>query len=345
VDEEQLRQEYAHKAQLLEDAAYQNSGIRQILQRVGSSMREYDAVQTSLSEVLGLPSKRIPSEVLDAFIHDPSSVTNSTRSLKGWRAVEDIHSRILRQQDILHDFIASLQDEQPIVLSSESVFQEPVDSLAHSLEQLETHRDLLTAQAETVLETLTRVKQVHGLVKKEYNDAVSHTSLVYPELSQIAALEESYRNHYQQLWDIGLDALTLLLDTVTPFWRNYGKVIGEDAQDFLIIPWYRNEFTGEPKRYPIKSFPKRSFRHWVGIICLYFLTFGVTTLQARAAIASTMHCHLPWIRHPGLWWICFPVFLIALVVQWCAVLLECCIVLAQWGVVIWWMGWSVNIFT
>ena len=57
-------------------------------------------------------------------------------------------------------------------------------------------------------------------------------------------MEENYRNQYQQFWDIGLDALTLLLDTVTPFWRNYGKVIGEDVQDFLIIPWYRNEFTG-----------------------------------------------------------------------------------------------------
>ncbi|OCH86045.1 hypothetical protein OBBRIDRAFT_761963 [Obba rivulosa] len=343
VDEEQLRKEYARKAQLLEDAVYQNQRMRQMLQRVGSSLKEFDAVHSSLSEMLGISHEKISLEVLDAFSHDPAAVTNNTRRLKGWEAVEDIHSRVLRQQQILRDFTESLGDKDGIMPVSGGVFQDPIDSLTHSLEKLETHRDLLGSQAETVMETLVKVKQVHVIVKKEYNDTVSHTSLVYPELSQIAALEESYRNHYQQLWDIGLDALTLLLDTVTPFWRNYGKVIGEDIQDFLIIPWYRHEFTGEPKRYPIKSFPRRSLRHWVGIICLYFLTLGVTTLQARAAMVSTLHCHLPFIRHSGLWWICFPTFLIAILVQWCAVIFECCVLLAQWGVVVWWMGWTVRI--
>ncbi|EMD41889.1 hypothetical protein CERSUDRAFT_110441 [Gelatoporia subvermispora B] len=343
VDEEQLRKEYERKSQFLEDARYQNQRMRQILQRVGLSMKEFDATQTSLSEALEIPFEKIPSDVLDAFNHDPAAVTNSTRRLNGWQAVEDIHSRVQRQQDILRQFIDSLGDEDGILPISGSVFRDPIDSLANSLKDLEAHRNLLTSQAERTMETLTKVKQVHTLTKKEYKDTMSHTSLVYPELSQIAALEESYRNHYQQLWDIGLDALTLLLDTVTPFWRNYGKVIGEDVQDFLIIPWYRNEFTGEPKRYPIKNFPRRSLRHWVGIVCLYLLTFGVTTLQIRAAIVSTLHCHLPFISHSGLWWICFPLYLVVLLVQWCAVLFECCILLAQWGVVIWWMGWTVRI--
>ena len=165
------------------------------------------------------------------------------------------------------------------------------------------------------------------------------------QLSQIAALEENYRNHYQQFWDIGLDALTLLLDTVTPFWRNYGKVIGEDVQDFLIIPWYRNEFTGEPKRYPIKQFPRRSFRHWVGLLCLSFLSVVVTLLQTRAAASLTLNFNLPWITHAGLWWIVIPIYTIGLLITWCAVIFECCILLAQSGVVIWWLGWSVGLFT
>lgn len=139
-------------------------------------------------------------------------------------------------------------------------------------------------------------------------------------MSQLAALEENYRNHYQQFWDFGLDALTLLLDTVTPFWRNYGKVIGEDVQDFLIIPWYRNEFTGEPKRYLIERFPRRSFRHWVGLLFLSFLSVAITFLQMRFAASLTMASNLPWITNVGLWWIAMPVYIIGLLIQWCAVL-------------------------
>ena len=135
------------------------------------------------------------------------------------------------------------------------------------------------------------------------------------------------------------------MDTVTPFWRNYGKVIGEDVQDFLIIPWYRNEFTGEPKRYRIEHFPRRSLRHWISLIALSFIFTSGTVLQARAAIYLTSQINIPWIQHSGLWWISFPVYVMLLIIQWCAVLLELSIILAQTGVVIWWLGWSVNLCT
>lgn len=141
-----------------------------------------------------------------------------------------------------------------------------------------------------------------------------------------------------------MDALTLLLDTVTPFWRNYGKVIGVDAQDFLIIPWYRNEFTGELKRYPIKTFPRRSLRHWVGLLVLYILSAIFTILQTRAAISSTLNYNLPWMANTGLRWMLVPVFSVVLMIQWVAVFFELCLLVAEWGIVIWWMGWSVKIF-
>lgn len=166
---------------------------------------------------------------------------------------------------------------------------------------------------------------------------------MYLQLSQIITLEESYRNHYQQLWNIGLDALTLLLDTVTPFWRNYGKVIGEDVQDFLIIPWYRNEFTGEAKRYPIKSFPRRSFRHWVGLLIFYALAILVTMLQIRAAWSSTLNYNLPWLADTGFRWMFVPMFGVSILVQWVAVLVELAIVFAIFGIVVWWLGWTIKL--
>lgn len=164
------------------------------------------------------------------------------------------------------------------------------------------------------------------------------------QLSQIIALEENYRNRYQRIWDIGMDALTLLLDTVTPVWRNYGKIIGEDVQDFLIIPWYRNEFTGEARRYPIQHLPKRSFRHWVGLLLFYLITICIMLLQTGAALSSTRHYNLSWITHTGLRWLILPFFAMVLFAQWTAVLVECCVVLAEIGILVWWLGWAVRIF-
>ncbi|KAH9950886.1 hypothetical protein B0H21DRAFT_776303 [Amylocystis lapponica] len=282
VDDEKERQEYEHKTQLLDDTVSQNYRIRHLLQRVGANIREYDVVQSNISAELGMPYPKIPPDVLDAFAHDPSAVTSTTRNLVGWRAVEDIHHRINQQRDTLRTFASTLASERELPTTPRNVFDDAVTSLSQSLKQLELCRQSTRTRGGRVMEALTFVKEIHAAVKNEYKDTLSHTSLVYPEISQIVALEESWRNQYQQFWDIGLDALTFLLDTVTPFWRNYGKVIGEDIQDFLIIPWYRNEFTGEPKRYPIKCFPKRSFRHWVGLLFLSFLSICVTTLQTRA---------------------------------------------------------------
>ncbi|KAI0652002.1 hypothetical protein C8Q79DRAFT_935724 [Trametes meyenii] len=344
ADEQKERDEYEIKAQVLEDTISQNYRIRHLLQRVSASAREYDSVQGGLSDLLQISYPRIPPEVMDAFVHDPAAVTGATQRVRGWEAVEDIHARIQRQRDILQSFICcDLQDGGPAPAAN--VFDHQIEGAIQALQQLASQREFLVRRAEEVTEVLKRVKVIQATVKKDYNDTLAHTSLVYPELSQIAALEENYRNHYQQFWDFGLDALTLLLDTVTPFWRNYGKVIGEDVQDFLIIPWYRNEFTGETKRYPIQHFPRRSFRHWVGLLFLSFLSVFVTLLQARAALALTVHVNLPWISNAGLWWTVIPIYIIGLLIQWCAVLIELCILLAQSGVVIWWLGWTVNLFT
>lgn len=142
-----------------------------------------------------------------------------------------------------------------------------------------------------------------------------------------------------------MDALTLLLDTVTPFWRNYGKTIGEDIRDFLIIPLYRNEFTGEAKRYSINTLPKRSLRHWLGLVSFLLASILLTTLQARVAISSTIHSRLKWIPVEGMRYTALPFFWIGILIQWCAVLVECGIVFMGMGIIAWWMGWSVNLLT
>ena len=165
-------------------------------------------------------------------------------------------------------------------------------------------------------------------------------------MSLISALEEKYRNRYQKFWDLGMDALTLLLDSVTPFWRSYGKTIGVDIQDFLIIPWYRNEFTGQPKRYLITSLPKRSFRHWFGLLVFAVGCHAFLFLQIRAAVYTTMNGFLfLYGQNPGVSIILLPCMIAACLVMWVAVICEFSVIVAQIGIVLWWLGWSIGIFS
>lgn len=140
-----------------------------------------------------------------------------------------------------------------------------------------------------------------------------------------------------------MDALTFILDSVTPFWRTYGKLIGDDVQAFLIVPLYRNEFTGEAKRYPIAHLPQRSFRHWVGLLMFFILTIVVMFLQARAALSCSVHYRLEWIPFDGVRWAALPLFWVGIVIQWLAVLGELAILVMQVGMLMWWVGWSVRL--
>ncbi|KAI0752206.1 hypothetical protein BC629DRAFT_1739397 [Irpex lacteus] len=322
---------------VLEETMDQNKRTRQLLQRVGAQIREYENVQSRLSDLLGKSYTAVPVEVLDALSHDPASVIGPTRRYKSWRAVEDIHERIRLQRKTLRDFASALTSTENDDSGGEnSAFREILTTLADSLQQLHGHRMRLAGDAEEVAEALVEVKESHTAVKREYNEVMAHTShklWLGRELSEQVPTDLGHR----------LGRLTLLLDTVTPVWRNYGKVIGDDVQDFLIIPWYRNEFTGEKQRYPIKHLPRRSFRHWIGLFLFFFISAGVLVLQTSAALSSTANYNLPWITNPGFRWLVIPFFTVGLFIQWISVIVEFCILLAQIGVILWWIGWAVRL--
>ena len=142
-----------------------------------------------------------------------------------------------------------------------------------------------------------------------------------------------------------MDTLTFILDTVAPFWRTYGKTIGQDMQDFLIVPLYRNEFTGESKRYPVQGVPARSFRHWLGLVLFFFSSVSINVLQTRAALSSSAHYALHMIPYESIRWTALPFFWIGIVIQWWAVIVELFVVVLQIGILAWWFGWSIGIFT
>ncbi|KAJ7446445.1 hypothetical protein B0H11DRAFT_2336879 [Mycena galericulata] len=344
ADEEQTNREYELKQQLLEASIHQNNRVRQLLHHIAAGVREYDQAQATLSASLNVPHRGLPRELVDAFSHDPAAVTGGTRSYKSWRAVDDIHHRLARQRETFREFLAHTPhlDSETV---SESVLEDPIATLMQSLKTLEAERQEIAWRATEVSDVLKRVQTVHGEVKAAYNGTLSHTSVIYPEISKIVDLEESYKDQYQYFWELAMDALTLLLDTVTPFWRTYGKTIGDDVQHFLIIPLYRNEFTGEPKRYTIKKFPRRSLRHWIVLFLFFLGSVALTFLQARAAVSSSAHFWLAWIPYTYLRRLMLLPYWVGIIIQWWAVVAELSIVLTQMAVVVWWAGWYINVFS
>ncbi|KAF5385082.1 hypothetical protein D9615_001316 [Tricholomella constricta] len=343
---------------LLEQATAHNHRIRQLLNRISVGIREFEAAQSNAMASLGITHIGLPRDLIDAFGHDPAAVTGATRRFQGWRAVDDIQNRLLRQRDVFHAFLSRASTD---VAVPKSVLDDPISSLIQSLEALEIQNQKIAGRATEVDKALKSVQATHVEVKEDYRRTLSRVSVVYPEvripillslaaclrlfkLSYIVALEESYKDQYQQVWEFGMDTLTFLLDSVTPFWRTYGKPIGEDIRDFLIIPLYRNEFTGEAKRYPILRIPKRSFRHWLGLVFFFFASVSVNILQSRAALSSSTHYKLPMIPYESIRWTALPFFWISIIIQWWAVLAECAVVFLQLAVVFWWVGWSVGIF-
>ncbi|KAF7303255.1 hypothetical protein MKEN_01289500 [Mycena kentingensis (nom. inval.)] len=344
ADEEAAHREYEMKQQLLEATLAQNTRIRLLLNHIAAGVREYDQVQTSLSHTLKLPYRSLPRELVEAFSHDPAAVTGATRKYQGWRAVDDIHHRLARQREIFREYLT--RDAPNGSSLPDSALEDPIGALSATLKTLEEERRDITWRATEVSDVLKKVQAVHSQVKTAYNGTLSHTSVIYPEANlDYRRPEESYKYQYQYLWDFAMDLLTFALDTVTPFWRTYGKAIGDDIQQFLIIPLYRNEFTGEAKRYPIHKFPRRSLRHWVFLFSFFLASVAVAYFQTRTAIFSLFNFWLLGIPYPYLRLFLLIPFWISILLQWLAVGIELAVVLTQLAVVIWWIGWSVNIFS
>jgi hypothetical protein len=208
---------------MLEDATAQNLRLRQLLQRVSTDAAEVAAVQASFARVLGAPCVPPLSEaILDALNHDPCAITGATRRMRGWHAVEDIHRRVGWQRAALAAFVRTARAELGVSHAPGRVYA-------------------LAVTAKDVADELGVVKLLQSDVKARYNETVARVSVVYPEvafrvlglhhssdaslpqLTQIAVLEESHRDQYQHLWEFGMDALTFMLDAITPVWRTYGK--------------------------------------------------------------------------------------------------------------------------
>lgn len=165
---------------LLAEMTTHNHRVRQLLNRISMGVREYDTIQSNAMASLAIPHNGLPRELLDAFGHDPAAVTGATRRFRGWKAVDDIHNRLVRQRDVFQAFLSCSGCEIPIPTS---VLNNPIATLVRSVETLEAHNSKIAKRATDVGETLVAVQDMHTNVKTHYKATLSHTSVVYPEVS------------------------------------------------------------------------------------------------------------------------------------------------------------------
>lgn len=167
----------------MRDTSAHNHRIRQFLNRISNGLKEYDSLQSAERKITGVNQRKIPRDVLETFGHDPSAVTNATTRLRGWRAVEDIHQRVYRQRATLRAFLDSVPQEP----SNEGcILDQPIEILLQDFSELEYYKDKIIREAVDVERVLADVQAEHSKVKEEYNVAVSHVSIVYPEVSMFA---------------------------------------------------------------------------------------------------------------------------------------------------------------
>jgi hypothetical protein len=101
-------------SRLLDEAAKQNSRMRQQLQRIATEFRDFAHVQKQLIELLKMPFPTVPPEMFDAISHDPAGMTGTDSTTEGVEDVEEVHCRINRQREMLSSFAAALNRDQPI---------------------------------------------------------------------------------------------------------------------------------------------------------------------------------------------------------------------------------------
>jgi uncharacterized coiled-coil protein SlyX len=173
-----------HRDRTLEALKAANMRIKQLLSTASKGIAEYDGLQSSLCDRLKTSYTHLPKDVLDAFSHDPSAVTGNTRSSKGWRAVEDIHKRIMLQRQTLQAFVDALPlAVSSVSLPSEGLYSDSVSTLNDLIEELQSQRQDVKSQVAQFRAMVDRVKELRDQLKPEYERAGKQTSATYSEVS------------------------------------------------------------------------------------------------------------------------------------------------------------------
>ncbi|OCB87908.1 hypothetical protein A7U60_g5045 [Sanghuangporus baumii] len=338
-----LQVEYNRKQELLDALLARNQRMKSLLQLAARSMADYDETQSAISDKLGLGYSRLPPEVLETLKHDPSAIAGHLRNLKGWRAVEDIHNRRERQRQILQTFVASLPDTvAPLSLPKDGIYENAIANLRGLVERLHSQRNTVLSHVRQTQELLSKVKKMRDELKPEFDETSRHTSVNYPELVRLESLLDELVNGTNHLWRFAEASLSFLLASVAPVMKTFGRPVWDELHDFLVIPLYRNGFSGEEHWYPV-SFPRRSFTQWLRLLLVAACAPALLYHGCRAFLALLTHGYV--LRIPSF----IPTFAVYIVFSsimfaFGSVLSGLFIaVLCEMFIVFWWTLWLLHI--
>lgn len=140
------------------------------------------------------------------------------------------------------------------------------------------------------------------------------------------------------MWRVVEIFVSFSLTLFAPFMKTFGRPIWDDLHDFLVIPLYRNDFSGGDQWYPV-SFPSRSFSHWLRLLVVFVAIPAVLKSGSDAFFELLTGGYL--VRVPSF----IPSYVVYAVLSFCIswfastlfVLLFAFV--CEVAIIFWWLGW------
>ena len=156
------------------------------------------------------------------------------------------------------------------------------------------------------------------------------------------SLLDKYIGRRNQLWRFGETFLSLVLSFTAPFMKTFGRPIWDDIHDFLVIPLYRNEFSGEEQWYEIR-FPKRSVFHWLQLLFSGSCTpiaFIYSLRLIKYLVMDFQLWDMPYLALSVIMYIFYSIALSSLITTSIALFVT---VLGECTSLFWWIAWFCHI--
>lgn len=120
--------------------------------------------------------------------------------------------------------------------------------------------------------------------------------------------------------------------------KTFGRPIWDELHDFLVIPIYRNDFSGEDHWYPV-TFPRRSFFHWLRLMSFSIIAPLILKSGVHLFISLLTEGYL--LRIPDFipWFLIYFAFSGIMFAFAVALFVLLVAVFCEFAIILWWSAW------
>lgn len=183
-EEEELREVYRRREQLLKEANEHNRKIARILKAVCTSLEGYQRMQLRFVDAGDIDYSPLPKDVLTAIRSDPAS---TLRHGKGWEAVEHAYDTFHLHQAALSSYISKLISRRSHV--GPCKLESSIETAKYLWEHLHKACEQINSRAAVIESALERAGEHIQTVQDDYNRVQKLTETDYPENQTISDLE------------------------------------------------------------------------------------------------------------------------------------------------------------